>query len=334
MQREYNKCPACGEIRKAFSAQCPSCGYDFQNACAKVVEELNAKFEVVALDDYTNSEREKLQLELIKSFTIPQIKEELLDLLMYIQPKATVKNETKVTVEWRLRQKEVINRAKMAFANDRKILEKIQSYEDELKKLEKQHFRKWWQKTSILTKIAIAVVLLFILILIIPAKDNSPETYSVKFAEAVENKEYDKAMDYLSEVPSMGRIISDQYLTLIDGLIEEGRVVEAENLYNNLNSFVNRSENANHLSKTCDNFIKYYVDKGNIDKAGKFATEVDGIATVLKNIILSGDTNAAIKYYKRNSHKLTKYDSKQRKRVLMCNDEIVENFIYDNNLLK
>ena len=332
--KDINKCPACGALRTAFSAQCPECGYDFQNAYSKVVEELNSKLENIALGDMSSSEREKLQMEIIKAFTIPQIKEELLDLLMFIQPKATVKNETKATIEWRLRQREVIGRAKMAFANDKKILAKVESYEEELNKLDKLTVLKWWKKRSFITKAIIIIGFLFVLLIIIPGKDNSPENYSVKFTKAVENKEYDDALEYLKDSPEMNRLISDQYLSLIDGLIEENRIVEAENLYNNVGKYANKNENEIHLVKTANAFLKYYIEKGNIDKAAKYAIGNDGIVLVLKNIIESGDTDAAIKFYKRNSFKLSKYDPHQRKRVLIYQDDVIESFLEEHNLLK
>lgn len=326
MQKEISKCPACGALRSAFVAQCPECGYDFQSKASKVVDELESKFLSVFQGGYEASKRKAMQLEIIKSFAIPQIKEEILDLLIYIQPKATAKNSV-ITAEWRARQKEVINRAKIAFANEKAVMAKVGEYENELQKLEKQFILNWWQKASIFAKAGVVLGILFILLLIIPAKDVSPEAYAVRFANAVEDKNVDKALDYLKKSPEMGELISDQYLTLIDELIAEGRIVEVENLYNNLRSYVNVRDNATHLSQTTSNLVEYYLVNNNLDKATKYATDVTGIIQILKHLIQNADNAAALKYYKRNLSRLTKYDSSLRKRVLVIKDEVVEEFL-------
>ena len=165
MASEINKCPACGALRVALSAQCPECGYDFNNTGCKVINELNEKFDELRIQTFDAAEREKIQLEIIRSFAIPHIKEEILDLLIYIQPKAT-EAFSPVTKEWRLRQKEVIQRAKMAFSNDKKVLATVTEYEAELNKVERQWLRQWWQRRSILAKAAIIIGVLFFLLLL------------------------------------------------------------------------------------------------------------------------------------------------------------------------
>ena len=288
MVKEINKCPACGALRPALAAQCPECGYDFVNTNCKVINELNAKFEALQSTQFAGVGYASKQIEIIKAFAIPQIKEELLDLLIYIQPKALDKN-SKVTQEWRLRQKEVIQRMKMAFANDRKVLATVAEYESELNKVEKQWLRQWWQKSSILTKVAVVIGVLFILLLLLPAKDVSPEAYALRFSEAVEAGKYDKALTYLEKQPEMGTMISDQYLNLIEALVGEGRMIEAENLYNNASHFVSSRNNATHLAATSLLFIQHYVDQQYYDMADKFVVDEAGAAIILKALIANGD---------------------------------------------
>ena len=330
MEKGFNRCPACGALRGALTAQCPECGYDFTDTNCKVINELNKKLEEASEGGASSY---KKQLEIIRSFTIPQIKEEILDLLIYIQPKATQKNSP-VTAEWRLRQKEVIKRAKLAFANERKVLAQVQEYEDELTKLERQFIKQWWQKSSTSTKATLITVLVFIILLLIPAKDVSPEAYAVRFAKAVEQGKYDKALECLKKSPDMGRIIADSYLTLIDALLQARRVVEAENLYKNLSRYVHRTDNADHLSRTSAAFVNYFLAQGSINKANAYAIDANGIVIILKHLIESGNSQEAVKYYNRNASRLTKYDMTTRKRVLQFNDEVVEAFISENNLLR
>lgn len=332
MVKEINKCPACGALRPALAAQCPECGYDFVNTNCKVINELNAKFEALQSTQFAGVGYASKQIEIIKAFAIPQIKEELLDLLIYIQPKALDKN-SKVTQEWRLRQKEVIQRMKMAFANDRKVLATVAEYESELNKVEKQWLRQWWQKSSILTKIAVVVGVLFILLLLLPAKDVSPEAYALRFSEAVEAGKYDKALTYLEKQPEMGTMISDQYLNLIEALVGEGRMIEAENLYNNASHFVSSRNNATHLAATSLLFIQHYVDQQYYDMADKFVVDEAGAAIILKALIANGDSVVATRYFRKNQSKFLTYSATAKKRVLKVDDEVIANFASENNLI-
>ena len=332
MVKEINKCPACGALRPALAAQCPECGYDFVNTNCKVINELNAKFEALQSTQFAGVGYASNQIEIIKAFAIPQIKEELLDLLIYIQPKALDKN-SRVTQEWRLRQKEVIQRMKMAFANDRKVLATVAEYESELNKVEKQWLRQWWQKSSILTKIAVVVGVLFILLLLLPAKDVSPEAYALRFSEAVEAGKYDKALTYLEKQPEMGTMISDQYLNLIEALVGEGRMIEAENLYNNASHFVSSRNNATHLAATSLLFIQHYVDQQYYDMADKFVVDEAGAAIILKALIANGDSVVATRYFRKNQSKFLTYSATAKKRVLKVDDEVIANFASENNLI-
>lgn len=333
MQQEIKKCPACGAIRNAFSAQCPECGYEFQDTSCKVIDELNNKLDSIAKQKNNTYTRKQLQLDIIKNFAIPQIKEELLDLLVYIQPKTAEKNSD-VTDAWRMRQREVVNRAKLAFAEDRMNLAKVLEYEKDLDRLEKQKIRRWWQKLPFIGKVAIILGVIFVLLLIIPAKDISPEAYAERFSNAVMENNYDDAMEYLKKSPEMGELISDQYLTLINGLINENRVVEAEILYNDINKYVNKNKYSSHISKTHLALIDHHLANDNIDKAILYAKEKTGMVKVLKHLILNDNTEMAIKFFKRNSQKLTDYDTKKRKRVLTFEDEVIEEFANKNKLLR
>lgn len=68
----------------------------------------------------------------IELFPIPNSKEELIDLLQYIQPKVQVHDKKDPnTIVWRQKYIEIINRAKFAFANDSNMLNLLASYEQE-----------------------------------------------------------------------------------------------------------------------------------------------------------------------------------------------------------
>lgn len=332
MSREVNKCPACGALRPALAAQCPECGYDFHDSSCKVVMDLNAKLDSLSSRGIGSIGIKSKQIEIIKAFAIPHIKEEILDLLYYIQPKAMEKN-SEITKVWRQRQREVIQRAKTAFANDAAVLSKVNEYEVALDKIEKQWFRQWWQKTSLMGKIVLVVGVLFLLVLIIPAKDISPEAYALRFIDAVENAKYDKALSYLKKSPEMNSSISDYYLTLIDELFADNRYAEAEMLFNNMSRYVSASENKTHLSSTSCLFIQHYLKQQYYDMAEKFVVDANGIALILKELITKNDVEVAKRYFRKHQSKLTKYDSKLRKRVLELKDDVIEKFLVENNLI-
>lgn len=92
------KCPNCGEPLSSFQARCPACGHELREAHAsKVVKELADKLEAIdkepddnekkdhipkRLAPFVLSEKDKKKISLIKSFPIPNTKEDLFEFLI------------------------------------------------------------------------------------------------------------------------------------------------------------------------------------------------------------------------------------------------------------
>lgn len=332
-ERKIEKCPACGTLRNAIDAQCPACGYDFTDAGTSVIDRLNQELEKIGFysGNKVGSYDKKIRT-LIENFHIPQVKREIFDLMLFIQPKA-VDESSEYAHLWLRRQKEVIERAKLAFADsdNKDIIGKIIEYEDELKRIQKKK-KRLWRRLPTYAKVLIITGVILLILMILPAKDISPEAYTVRFNEAIEKEKWDKAIKCLEKCPQMGFAISEPYLSLIDGLLEEDRLIEAANLYANMSSYVSSTGANAHLPKTTSAIRNRFIQEGRIDEAQKYAKDAEGVIEILKAYISNGQDAAAITYYKSKTSILNKYDSSLRRRVLLCDDPEVVAFLKKNGI--
>lgn len=327
MAENVKKCPACGTLREAMSTQCSACDYEFRDNTTVVIVELNEKFD--NLKNLSRKQYERKYIDVINNFPIPHVREELLDVLIYIQPKALDK-ESPIRNAWSLRQKEVIERAKLAFENKSKTLDLINKYERELVSYEKQFIKRGWQKMPKLLKALMIVLLLFILLLIAPAKDTSKEAYAIRFNKAIAKEQIDKAIKYLEKCPEMGTLISDDYLTLIDMLVEKHRLIEAESLFKDISEFTSSSIDKKHLKETTQRIIKYYVEKGDLGHAQQYAIDTESISYIIRLFLDDSDYESALSFYKKNTSKIVKYDAKLKQRVILTDDLVVVDFVKAN----
>lgn len=333
-ERFVEKCPACGTLRNSSDAKCPACGYEFTDSGTTVISKLNDELTKIGYFSVEKPEGYDRQIKtLIESFHIPQVKREVLDLLLFLQPKAIDENSP-YSPYWLKRQREVIERAKMMFSSssDKDIQKKIQEYEQDILIAEKRQRKNFWQRLPMILKIVIVIIFLLLILILIPAKDVSPEAYSVRFSEAVEDAKWDKAMKYLQKCPEMGYAISDWYLSLIDGLIADDRVVEAGNLLSDLHSYVSTTTAKDHISSTSKALLLKLISIGRIDEAKKYAIDADGVTEILKAYISNGQDSAAIEYYKSKKSTLHKYDFDLHKNVFLCDDETVIEFLNTNGI--
>lgn len=122
------KCPSCGASLGAFVAHCESCGHEFLDVDAnRSITALAARFEEIEDEidalGLKGTRREKALVErkasVIRDFPVPNSREDLQQLIYYIQPRivASVKPDPNVE-DWRAKFAEVLNRAKNAYKND------------------------------------------------------------------------------------------------------------------------------------------------------------------------------------------------------------------------
>ena len=137
-----NKCPSCGDVLAAFASSCKSCGHELANVeVNRSLASLTERFEEIEREidgkGIVDRARQKAILEkkaqVIRDFPIPNAREDLQQLLYFIQPKllASVKPDPNVE-DWRTKFVEVLNRAKRAYRDDTKTLAEFEELERSL----------------------------------------------------------------------------------------------------------------------------------------------------------------------------------------------------------
>jgi hypothetical protein len=166
---DVKKCPSCGAIAQSFQTKCPDCSHEFINIEANV--SINKLFKMLndaenmRIDDSESSNPlkaigsfyaksfsamtgpgniEKKKMEIISNFPIPTTKNDILEFLALAVPKAKQKGNflTKnnpeykthnefVTV-WNTKCEQIIMKAKFSMKEDKKALEEIMQYANEL----------------------------------------------------------------------------------------------------------------------------------------------------------------------------------------------------------
>lgn len=105
---EVHKCPNCGEVLKAFSTTCPSCGYELRGAKAgSSVAVLARKLEKV------ESIEEKL--ELISNFYIPNTREDIYE--FFILATSNIQAGGYGIDAWYVKLEQAFQKAKLSFGD-------------------------------------------------------------------------------------------------------------------------------------------------------------------------------------------------------------------------
>ncbi|KAB2963804.1 hypothetical protein [Zoogloea sp.] len=137
-----NKCPSCGAQLGAFVSSCQSCGHEITDVEAnRSITTLVSRLEEVEREvdekGLTGRRREQTIVErrarVIRDFPVPNSREDLQQLLYFIQPKLieSVKPDPN-TEDWRAKFNEVVSRAKNAYKNDSSALAEFEEIEASL----------------------------------------------------------------------------------------------------------------------------------------------------------------------------------------------------------
>lgn len=149
---EVKKCPSCNANVNSFSSVCGDCGYEFRNIGANnSVKELSNRLDRVVNECETKSYKHMVgrgygdeetarrddiaakQKYVIKNFPVPNTREDILELLHFIQPKVEVGfRADKNVFDWRNKYREIINRAKASYRSDKKMLDDLIGLENDL----------------------------------------------------------------------------------------------------------------------------------------------------------------------------------------------------------
>ena len=170
---EIHKCPNCGEVLKYFHLNCPACGYELRGAKASnAVREFALKLEAIeSRREYEKprglfaaaeaqqrvSKTDEQKISLIKSFSVPNTKEDMLEFMIlatssmnmrtYDSTNTSVsKSEKEINAAWFSKVQQVYEKAKRSYATD-SIFAEIQALYDscnaEIKKSKKKGIIKW-----------------------------------------------------------------------------------------------------------------------------------------------------------------------------------------------
>jgi len=151
---EIHKCPNCGEVLDSFEVNCPTCGHEFRGAKNSLsVREFAAKLEEIERTRPTKgfglkkmlanqnevSETDLKKISLIRSYVIPNTKEDMLEFLIlassninlqrYNDFDSITESEKAVSDAWQAKFEQAYEKAKLSFGNTPEF-KKIQAIYD------------------------------------------------------------------------------------------------------------------------------------------------------------------------------------------------------------
>lgn len=236
------KCPNCGEPLASFQARCPACGHEIREAkVSSVVKEFASKLEAIeAIADPTRkgflrkklekdeiSEKEERKIELIRSFPVPNTKEDMLEFMILAtscisydlydscKSESVSRGPKEVNAAWYAKVQQVYEKAKRSnFADD--TFEQIEGLyikcKGDIRHAKKKGIVKWilmfaWIPLAwIILLSAIAISdhnekaneikrLEAIVVEVQEALEDGEYKHALRLAESIEYEEYDDALE-------------------------------------------------------------------------------------------------------------------------------------------
>lgn len=149
-QGEVKKCPLCGAIVQGFQAKCPECGYTFEdvkaNQSVSKLLELLVAADNQKTDIWDASPIDKKKT-IIRNFPIPNTKADLIDFLVFLEPKLLV-SEDDFRTDYKIKYDECVAKAKMLFPDDEDFKSLI-GKNNNARIFWKRITRSWWFWTII-----------------------------------------------------------------------------------------------------------------------------------------------------------------------------------------
>ena len=161
---ELHQCPKCGELLDSFITHCPSCDFEIRGSKAtSSVRELSLKLEAIESQRenenvsgifsrtnqiYNISKTDEQKITLIKSFAIPNTKEDILefmilatsnvDMSVYSSLDTPSAGAKAVTDAWHAKIKQTYAKAKNIYKNDKDFANRQELYDSCYADIEKQ----------------------------------------------------------------------------------------------------------------------------------------------------------------------------------------------------
>ena len=224
---ELHKCPSCGEILNSFVAVCPSCGHEIRGAEAvSSVKELARKLEAIEAgrerkrsrslkdrmygEEITKTDEQKISL--IRSFAIPNTKEDLYEFLILagsnidvdLYDGTVLKTDARLAVSdaWKAKFEQAYQKAKRVFDGDPRFSE-LQSIYDATHKSIKKAKGKTWKLLGMVYGILFAVIIVSLFIIVPMTQHNEEKRLNEIIANvetALDSGEYKLALMYADSI--------------------------------------------------------------------------------------------------------------------------------------
>lgn len=253
------KCPNCGEVLKAFEINCPACGHELRGAKASsAVKEFALKLEAIeSRREYEKprglfaaaeaqqriSKTDEQKISLIKSFSVPNSKEDMLEFMILATSSMNMrtydsantnisKSEKEINAAWFSKVQQVYEKAKRSYSTDSTFTEIKALYDscnEEIKKSKKKGLIKW---ILLVGWIPLLWIILIVFLSISEPKEEAKELQRlenivVEVQEALDNEEYKHALriadsiDYQRYDVEMERKWDIQREYWVDKVLEE-----------------------------------------------------------------------------------------------------------------
>ena len=144
-QGDVKKCPVCGAIVQGFQAKCPECGYTFEDV--KANQSVSKLLELlVAADnkktDIWDASAEDKKKTIIRNFPIPNTKADIIDFLVFLEPKLLVSDD-EFRTDYKVKYDECVAKAKLLFPDDEDVKSLI-GKNNNARIFWKRITRSWW----------------------------------------------------------------------------------------------------------------------------------------------------------------------------------------------
>lgn len=249
------KCPACGAIVPAFQGVCPECGHEFMDVDANASSKKLA--EQLLKENNTNKQK-----RIIETFPLPNTKADLLEFLTALKPRISDSKDV-LSQSYFKKYQECIEKAKVAFPNDKLIAPFIAEHDKIVSKLKRDstiaNVVSFVRKYSILI-----VILLTIPILCYTCRSttkNDPTKCNMAIEQALLNNDIETALQYVYAYNESKYDLKKNANKIVQALLDEDKVTEAEKLYKYFN-----------MSEFEDAFAKYYLAKDEVETALKYVS--------------------------------------------------------------
>lgn len=108
---EMHKCPSCGELLKSFTANCPVCGFELRGTkSSHMVTSFAERLE--------NAKSEEHRISLIRSFPVPNTKEDILEFMILASSNFDTKMDKATADAWFAKVEQCYQKGALLFKDD------------------------------------------------------------------------------------------------------------------------------------------------------------------------------------------------------------------------